>query len=1136
MRIGSFLQNTPYPPAPMKLLRLFLASLALIISAQAQFTLDLRPIAPGAGELRFTLNPGYYYCLESSGDLTGTFAPASGWMLGNGLLKTWTLNYPTNPAAGGGGTGATGGEVFSLFPFTNGKTLVTWFGPAEARFSVLMAADYAGLPPFVNVPGSGSAPYVLLLSGRIDWDSAYETLVPTLLPAAQQTALTHLPTPAAAMQAATAGGTASPGMVIDSAKHFFRIHRMETDADGDGLDWATEVFLLGTDPDDADSDHDGISDGDEIANGTSPGNDDSDKDGVKDGSDRYPNDERRSEDIPVKFYGVIDLSQYQYADQTPVKPLAQPQMMRIDDQNRVAWLSVETVDIGTGEDDTDGTKTSWINTGPRVTATTWQDGVAAQAAVVTDVHNTGRTTTHHTDSTHWTGWSDERYFSIARLRATGELFGEASHLTNSYERWIPGARSGTSSYVLRGHPGDTPVPLAYLMAQTPALTHRDDNTPFYDSPFQVALGILDEGNLGTVGVFSYVSGDPDNYNSWQQHRKVFRGTPDGPYVPDGFDGEGAAIASLSDAGPMALTYHALLSFDSIDPAKVWRGTDGLADLGLAAPYAINAQDRTVGSLYGWVGGAQVGYEDPEQPRPGGTDPRIKGRGELGFLWTPDGGVQTFQDLLPEKFRKQMRSAVPFLITNKDTATNTYQITFTAESWEGVDSAADWVWGYFIFEQKGTEEPTVRGMLLPSIYDSALGKYRPMNVNLAAVNVNGIHAGIVERTTQATSSAQSSAAPAAPPPPPEPTTGPGVIAAIEFQARLPFSEGFDPPMRGDVDPLTNEKDFDPQHPENWVAWTSVAKSGSLSVNERTKVVFPNAELASMCEVVAEGGTTSPITVSTPGGMAVETNLHIEGQAGDNNIKEAVILVRMKDAPSNVLCRMKVMVLPMRPPIDTRFYVVRNSLSSGDTFWHQPWTPGQTEAGPASSYVLGTEGVYSPSQIVEEINARMKPCAVVCVLGSASCPDRIVNFDRDPRNYTFDEVERKYLNGADFAGQCVFLYLPTVNDSQGNSVKGGYFPTTKFIALNFRSFVGPPIYAIDDALGGNNSMQRVAAHEFGHFLQMSVRRISDGHDPGPFPKGTKGLMLAGQLAYPTTKGQWTRHEDWKVANLWAQLLQP
>ena len=45
---------------------------------------------------------------------------------------------------------------------------------------------------------------------------------------------------------------------------------MATDEDDDGLDWATEVFQYGTDPDKPDTDGDGIWDSDEIAAGTDP--------------------------------------------------------------------------------------------------------------------------------------------------------------------------------------------------------------------------------------------------------------------------------------------------------------------------------------------------------------------------------------------------------------------------------------------------------------------------------------------------------------------------------------------------------------------------------------------------------------------------------------------------------------------------------------------------------------------------------------------------------------------------------------------------------------------------------------------------------------------------------------------------
>ena len=45
------------------------AFVAAVASAAGQFVLDLSPVSPGDAELRFTREPGYYYCLEKSTDL-----------------------------------------------------------------------------------------------------------------------------------------------------------------------------------------------------------------------------------------------------------------------------------------------------------------------------------------------------------------------------------------------------------------------------------------------------------------------------------------------------------------------------------------------------------------------------------------------------------------------------------------------------------------------------------------------------------------------------------------------------------------------------------------------------------------------------------------------------------------------------------------------------------------------------------------------------------------------------------------------------------------------------------------------------------------------------------------------------------
>ena len=110
---------------------------------------------------------------------------------------------------------------------------------------------------------------------------------------------------------------------------------MLADADGDGLDWADEVFLYGTNPDDADSDHDGLSDAAEIAAGIDATKPDSDNDGINDGPDAYPDDRRRSEDIPTLHYIPLDFTEAIFGAGYV------GWMASIDDDNRVGLLAAK---------------------------------------------------------------------------------------------------------------------------------------------------------------------------------------------------------------------------------------------------------------------------------------------------------------------------------------------------------------------------------------------------------------------------------------------------------------------------------------------------------------------------------------------------------------------------------------------------------------------------------------------------------------------------------------------------------------------------------------------------------------------------------------------------------------------------
>ena len=77
---------------------------------------------------------------------------------------------------------------------------------------------------------------------------------------------------------------------------------------------------------------------------------------------------------------------------------------------------------------------------------------------------------------------------------------------------------------------------------------------------------------------------------------------------------------------------------------------------------------------------------------------------------------------------------------------------------------------------------------------------------------------------------------------------------------------------------------------------------------------------------------------------------------------------------------------------------------------------------------------------------------------------------------------------------------------------------FIALGLL-----PTSTTEDQFGVIYSMKRSLAHEFGHYLGLSLKNSDfDYHDGGPYPNGTIALMKAGD------PGRWMRHEDWRKAN--------
>ena len=168
--------------------------LAAFTSALAQFTLDLSPVSPGSAQLQFSRTAGYYYRLEKSTDLHSGFVEAGGWMVGDDSLVTWPIHYSVSPPSNGGSETTALSDTFTLFPFSNGKTLVTWVDVAGTRYSTLIVQNYSTLPPLLSLPGSTATATrsLMLLAGVLAWSSAYEALDPALLPQEQQTVLERL--------------------------------------------------------------------------------------------------------------------------------------------------------------------------------------------------------------------------------------------------------------------------------------------------------------------------------------------------------------------------------------------------------------------------------------------------------------------------------------------------------------------------------------------------------------------------------------------------------------------------------------------------------------------------------------------------------------------------------------------------------------------------------------------------------------------------------------------------------------------------------------------------------------------------------------------------------------------------------
>lgn len=378
---------------------------------------------------------------------------------------------------------------------------------------------------------------------------------------------------------------------------------------------------------------------------------DDDNDGTLDQYDRWPDDPRRSEEIPLKFYGVMDLA----ANGSSV-PTANIKSMAIDDSGNVAWM------IQDGD-----TK-----------VVTWSDGAVQSVA------------------TYELGGA----IGVNGINASGQIAGAHTTLGESaLERTIeamPDHRGVPGSYVGEFEEDNSEF--------------ADSNL---EISF-VNNGITNGGmRFGTIKFVTGNHDDASTWQQQQVHVRYEDSSgqiEEAPTTGDVGIASRNGTAVLTKPGPTEeIEEGMIVQTAEIGTSSLWGLSGGAPLIGTVRPYAINDQGWVAGTQKYWVRNPTTGEQEAMFVETSGDNPR----GELGFVWTPTDGKITFHDWLPDKFKKQFRDAVPQFITNVDPATNAPKIVFYGSYLTGPKGQEIWTTGLFIWWKDTDGNPQIVSVAFPS---------------------------------------------------------------------------------------------------------------------------------------------------------------------------------------------------------------------------------------------------------------------------------------------------------------------------------------------------------------------------------------------------------------------------------------
>ena len=818
--------------------------------------------------------------------------------------------------------------------------------------------------------------------------------------------------------------------------------------------------------------------------GDSDGDPDNDDDGVWDIDDRYPDDPLRSEDIPVKFYGVIDLNSYLAkplkvasinAGANQGKPL-----ITIDDSNQVAFGGFE----GSG-----------LFRPP-------QRGLSGAPDVELLQHRTVQ-------------FKDGSILLDTFSQPLG---------TNVTRQYLDGSSSLKWEDISLTPVGITPI------AQTAG--------GMYVTEWTYISGELDSNSVQWREPFTYENSVLNPYPPAQDPTRCCESDEIQLVSPHGnFTVINEKVSHADDTwhcrttpwfGTHAFSEHAYNNNSGLDKPTF---TAIAASLGTSPKTGSNLLWRVNDTVYVW--NADLGTND-EAPFPKscagindqmqvigdlGIDPPTDSpdRGQLGFLWSPTEGVQTFHDLLPGKFRKQLRSAVPYLITNQDPETNEPTVAFTAEA---IDPDGNWYSTAFLWTRNTEGDPVIEEIYCPG----ETGRLIPRVINIH-------HLGVA----------------------PEDPGSIGLMTPTFFEAKK-ITKGFDLPIVGDThdqrapgatSPKWVKDTDDPPGPE-W--WTVIPGEGAdaARTNNNLKIVFSDGKAAPAPDlrlVEETGGFVENITPQAAMGASQDIGFKAKS-IGSGRVPKVAILGLKRTGGDKIqkIPKLKVDILPKRK-VKLAIWYLHDSVN------------GCPMIDPA---------FQNPNDIKDMLNE---------VFGPQACLEFEIEYAL-PLDVPFDLVKKDRALWMNDQPLMNLEYLPV---SQGKlplsrmnlilvrAMNGANLGSTPW--KGDRSFVETRPFAapgVTPPAGGwrYTDFLITCVHEIGHLLELSTHDEKFYRNPVPnhnvqyhdvrfFPMrdyyedGTR-VPLAERQKLPETSAKrrayyglmsqatppgdwkWIRHEDWKQAN--------